>query len=113
MIEIHQSIYNSDELAWEVINAIADEIRAIDEWTDALAAQFAQDYAVFRKYAADDSAQTYADEPGMREIEDDWHRLGAACGIVVYDDGEAGWTYVGTEGEIEEFLKDQDEEEGD
>jgi hypothetical protein len=108
MREIWQGGYNPDELAWEVIEEIVGQVRATWALDGEREALFAEDRAAFDRYAADDTGQAYADEPGMREREEDWRNWAWGKGIQVYDDGEAGWTYIGTTDEIEEFRDKQD-----
>ena len=105
MREIHQASYNTDQLSMEVIDAIADLLKEKGAWSDGLMNQFTNDYIEFlnhEKYGV-----TQEDVP-MDEIEDGWKDLAAEYDIEVYDDGEAGWTYVGSSEEIHNLLVDNE-----
>lgn len=109
MIEIHQSNYNPDELAWEVIESIIDLARNSGyRLSGKEGVTYDEDRALFERVAnGDDSNETRDRWLG---VEDYWQAWGRDRSIEVHDDGEAGWTYVGTSDEIEEFLNKQEEE---
>lgn len=109
MIEIHQSNYNPDELAWEVIDSIADLLKGgAALWSADFDRLLESDRKLFEKVANGDDSNSTRDQ--WLGAEDEWRSMGASFGISVYDDGDAGWTYVGTEEEVGEFLDAQEKE---
>lgn len=90
--EIHQSSYNVDDLIAETISAIAAHIQADYDWTDKLQRQFDADIETCFRWSTDIAGE---DEVQPGDILTDWEGIGASYGIVVIQDGEAGWTYVG------------------
>lgn len=108
MIEIHQSNYNPDELAWEVITAVVELLRVHSRWDPEYDKLYEYDRGLFERVANGDDTNLSRDL--WLGAEDEWRSMGASFGISVYDDGEAGWTYVGTEEEVGEFLDAQEKE---
>jgi hypothetical protein len=106
MSEIHQSVYNPDELSWEVISEIHDQLVAIDPLIPDEEI-FEEDRTLFERVAAGDDTNATRDK--WLGAEDDWRKTGQTYGIQVYDDGEAGWTYVGTEEEIAAVIGDEED----
>jgi hypothetical protein len=106
MIEIHQSTFNPDELGWEVILSVVELLKSRTPWTPPYQELLDADERLFQSVVEGDDTNDTLDR--WRGAEEEWRDLGASFGIAVYDDGEAGWTYVGTEEEINEFLEKQD-----
>lgn len=99
--EIHQSSYNVDNLIRETINAIAAHIEADYEWDGKLQEMLETDLAIIDRWATDTMDVDLDTMPS--DILEDWVRIGNGLGIVVIEDGEAGWTYVGYDSD--EFIR--------
>lgn len=105
--EIHQQAYNNDELIAETISAIAAHIQADYDWTPQLERQLAADLDTCDRWANDIAGE---DEVQPGDILADWEGIGASYGIVVIQDGDAGWTYVGydTDAFIVNYYQDEE-----
>lgn len=92
LVEIRQADQNTDALHGEVLSGIRACIEFTGEWTEELENRYNEDSAVI------ESAARYLSNPedeSPQWIEDEWRGIAMSFGISVFDDGEAGWTYVG------------------
>jgi hypothetical protein len=92
LVEIRQANYNPTELHSEVVRAIRTCIQFTNEWTEELDNRFNEDMAVTDRAIGWLSNE---DDESPQWIEDEWRGIAMSFGISVFDDGEAGWTYVG------------------
>lgn len=99
--EIHQASYNVDNLIRETINAIAVHIQADYEWDGRLQRLLDTDLAIIDRWATDTMDVDL--DPMPSDILNDWERIAGQNGVVVIEDGEAGWTYVGYDSD--EFIQ--------
>jgi hypothetical protein len=99
---INQSNYNPDELAWEVITTIREQITAAGGWDLTLNTTFELDQDLFSRVAEGDDSNRTRDE--WMSVEDEWRSIARKFGIEVYDDGEAGITLVGPTNEIDVWV---------
>lgn len=108
--EFRQADYNPDELAMEVIEEIVGRVTAGFALDGERAKLLAADRAAFKRYAAAGSGPAFADSPDLPEAERDWRDWGENKGVVVWDDGYAGYTYVGTVAERDAYFEEEEED---